>query len=78
MGLAKLGQSHCAMFDSREIPSDESPFGVDAAGFSDSEYDRACSTFLLGRPDSEEYLEALRLTQECFRQALPSIPLPCA
>jgi peptide/nickel transport system substrate-binding protein len=65
----------CEMFASREIPSDETPFGVNAAGFSDVDYDRACSVLLLGRPDSQEYLDALRLTQERFHQAVPSIPL---
>jgi peptide/nickel transport system substrate-binding protein len=65
----------CEMYASREIPSDENPFGVNAVGFNDAEYDRACSTLLLGRPDSQEYSDALRLTQERFRQELPSIPL---
>ena len=65
----------CEMYASREIPSDESPFGVNAAGFSLPEYDRACSTLLLGRADSLEYSHAVRMTQELFRESLPSIPL---
>ena len=65
----------CEMFASREIPSDEKPFGVNAAGFSLAEYDRACSTLLLGRSDSQEYSDAVRVTQELFRESLPSIPL---
>ncbi|MFQ5922165.1 MAG: ABC transporter substrate-binding protein [Anaerolineales bacterium] len=65
----------CEMYASREIPSDESPLGVNAAGFSLADYDRACSTLLLGRADSQEYSDAVRLTQELFRESLPSIPL---
>lgn len=65
----------CEMFASREIPSDERLFGINAAGFSDAEYDRACGALLLGRPDSQEYSDALQLTQDRFHQELPSIPL---
>jgi peptide/nickel transport system substrate-binding protein len=65
----------CEMYASREIPSDENRFGVNAVGFSKDDYDRACSTLLLGRTDSQEYSLAVELTQQLFRESLPSVPL---
>ncbi|MEK6587821.1 MAG: ABC transporter substrate-binding protein, partial [Chloroflexota bacterium] len=65
----------CEMFAGWEIPSDENPFGANASGFSDRDYDRACGVLLHGRPDSQEYQTAARDTQMIFSELLPAIPL---
>lgn len=65
----------CEMFAGREIPSDENPFGVNASGYRDPDYDQACSALLLGRPDGAAYAEAAERVQTIFRESLPAIPL---
>jgi peptide/nickel transport system substrate-binding protein len=65
----------CEMFAERELPTEKSPFGVNATGFNDLVYNRACERVLLGRVDNEAYLQALLDTQDIFVQALPGIPL---
>ncbi len=65
----------CEMFTERELPTEKSPFGVNATGFNDLAYNQACERVLLGRVDDEEYLRALLDTQDIFAQALPGIPL---
>ena len=65
----------CEMFAGRELPTEKSPFGVNATGFSNLAYNQACERVLLGRVDVEEYLQALLDTQEIFAQTLPGIPL---
>jgi peptide/nickel transport system substrate-binding protein len=65
----------CETFASWEIPDDENPFGSNAGGFTNAEYDAACRSILYGPPDFEPYLEASERVQGIFREALPSIPL---
>jgi len=65
----------CEMFRSAEIPSAAVPLGVNAAGFSDPEYDAACGTLLHSLPDTPEYLQAAQVTQQILAEALPSLPL---
>ena len=65
----------CEMFAGRELPTEKAPFGVNATGFNDPAYNKACERVLLGRVDADEYLQALLETQELFIQALPGIPL---
>jgi len=65
----------CEMFTERELPTEKSPFGVNATGFNDLAYNQACARVLLGRVDNEAYLQALLDTQDIFVQALPGIPL---
>ena len=65
----------CEMFAERELPTEKSPFGVNATGFNDLAFNQACERVLLGRVDVEEYLQALLVTQDIFVQTLPGIPL---
>ncbi len=65
----------CEMFIAREIPAEANPFGVNASGFSDPDYDRACDVILLGLAETDGYREAVRTTQEILRAQLPAIPL---
>ncbi|MGD8813471.1 MAG: ABC transporter substrate-binding protein [Anaerolineales bacterium] len=65
----------CEMFLSSEIPSDDRPFGINASGFRDSDYDLACKRILLGAPYGQEYAAAVQETQRIFSSHLPAIPL---
>jgi peptide/nickel transport system substrate-binding protein len=65
----------CEMFAGREIPSDENPFGSNASGFDDPEYDLACDMILLGLPGSDAYEQAVRKIQEIFTTEVPALPL---
>ncbi len=65
----------CEMFAAREIPSTENPFGSNASGFNDPDYNLACDMILLGLPGSEAYLQAVRTTQEIFSREIPALPL---
>jgi len=65
----------CEMFRSAEIPSKEVPLGVNAAGFSDPDYDAACGLLLHSLPDTPEYRQAARVTQQILAEALPTLPL---
>ena len=65
----------CEMFSSQEIPSESNPLGINAAGFSSVEYDRACSTILLSLPDRQSYTDSAYRTQDIFSQEKPSLPL---
>jgi peptide/nickel transport system substrate-binding protein len=65
----------CEMFAGREIPSNDNPFGSNASGFDDTEYNRACDMILLGLPGSEAYQQAVRKTQEIFNAEVPALPL---
>jgi peptide/nickel transport system substrate-binding protein len=65
----------CEMFHSAELPSDAAPLGVNAAGFSSTEYDAACGVLLHSLPESPEYTQAAQETQQILSEALPSIPL---
>jgi peptide/nickel transport system substrate-binding protein len=65
----------CEMFASQEIPSDNHPFGINASGYLNRDYDDACTQLLYGLPDSAAYSAAARTTQELFTESLPAIPL---
>ncbi|HEY47005.1 MAG: hypothetical protein AMJ88_15475 [Anaerolineae bacterium SM23_ 63] len=65
----------CEMFSGREIPSNENPFGSNASGFNDPDYNLACDMILLGLPGSEAYQQAVRKTQEIFNAESPALPL---
>ena len=65
----------CEMFSRREIPSNENPFGSNASGFNDPDYNLACDMILLGLPGSEAYQEAVHKTQEIFSTEIPGLPL---
>ncbi len=65
----------CELYGSFEIPSADFPFGVNASGFADQEYDRACKRLIFGPPTGEDSMEAVRVTEEIYQTQLPSIPL---
>jgi peptide/nickel transport system substrate-binding protein len=65
----------CEMFAEREIPSEDHPFGSNASGFKDSEYNEACDKIFLSPPGSGVYREAVEQTQTIFNTQLPAIPL---
>jgi peptide/nickel transport system substrate-binding protein len=65
----------CEMFHSAELPSSVAPLGVNAAGFSNAEYDAACGVLLHSLPEFPEYAQAAQDTQQILAEALPSIPL---
>lgn len=65
----------CEMFSGREIPSNENPFGSNASGFNDPDYNHACDMILLGLPESEAYQQAVYKTQEIFSIDIPALPL---
>jgi peptide/nickel transport system substrate-binding protein len=65
----------CEMFSGREIPSNENPYGSNASGFNDPDYNQACDMILLGLPESEAYQQAVRKTQEIFSTEIPALPL---
>jgi len=65
----------CEMFHSAEMPSAAAPLGVNAAGFSSSEYDVACGLLLHSLPESPEYKQAAQETQQILAESLASIPL---
>jgi peptide/nickel transport system substrate-binding protein len=63
----------CEMFSTREIPSDISPFGVNATGFSDPVFDLSCDRLLLG--DHESIEVNIRTVQTIFNEQLPALPI---
>ncbi len=65
----------CEMYLSQEVPSEVHPLGVNAAGYQDPAYDRACRRLLLTPGDSEEHLQAAAEVQAAFAQGLPALPL---
>jgi peptide/nickel transport system substrate-binding protein len=65
----------CETFASREIPSEDYPYGSNASGFSDPEYDAACERVLLGYPELDTYRAGVRLAQSLFADRLPALPL---
>jgi peptide/nickel transport system substrate-binding protein len=65
----------CEMFAGFEIPSVDNIFGVNATGFHDPDYDRACKEILTGGSSNETFAEAVNSTERIFRDQMPSIPL---
>jgi hypothetical protein len=65
----------CEPFATWEIPSESNPLGVNATGWSDRDYDRACAETLNSLREDEGYGEAVALSQERFAAELPGLPL---
>lgn len=65
----------CEMFHTAELPSSAAPLGVNAAGFSNAEYDAACGVLLHTLPENPEYSQAAQDTQQIIAEGLPTIPL---
>ncbi len=65
----------CEMFLSSEVPSDDRPYGINASGFRDADYDQVCKRILLGAPYGADYITAVQETQRIFSAQLPALPL---
>lgn len=65
----------CELFLASEIPSQASPNGVNASGFSSPAYDSACSRLLLSGGWGEDAVQAAAETQALLAEALPVLPL---
>lgn len=65
----------CEMFAGFEIPSSDHVYGVNASGFRNSEYDRACLTILSTATSGEGYPAALQTMTTTLQEELPSLPL---
>jgi len=70
----------CILFISDEIPGLYPSYpkgwgGVNAAGYSNEEYDAACVDLLTTFSDSDSYLASLEGIREIFRDDLPVLPL---
>lgn len=65
----------CESFAAREIPSPDRPLGINATGFNERDYDRACDRLLFGPPAGEDYQQAMAELDTILLDALPSIPL---
>lgn len=65
----------CEMFGGWQIPSADLPLGINATGFQDEVYDRACRSILLNPPNSTAYRQSVAELQEQFAELTPAIPL---
>lgn len=65
----------CEMFAGFEVPSVDYIYGVNASGFSDPDYDKACLTILLGPAIGDDYSSAIQAATGIFREEVPSLPL---
>jgi peptide/nickel transport system substrate-binding protein len=65
----------CEMFQGGEIASNANRYGVNASGFQDASYDKACQQLLLGLPDTDAYGQAAISVQQIVDDQLPAIPL---
>jgi len=70
----------CRLFLTSEIPGvypahPKGWGGVNAAGYSNPEYDAACVDLLTTLPDSDQYLTSLGEVRRIFREDLPVLPL---
>jgi peptide/nickel transport system substrate-binding protein len=65
----------CEMFAGFEIPTVDQVYGINASGFRDPDYDRACRRILFGPASGDDYLEAVQQTQEIVQAQVPMIPL---
>lgn len=70
-----LGSPACEVFASWEVASDDNPYGSNASGFRNREYDQACAASLLGLPGSESAAAAARETQEIIAEEIVAMPL---
>jgi ABC-type oligopeptide transport system substrate-binding subunit len=65
----------CELFLTSELPSQASPNGVNASGFSSAAYDRACSTLLFSGGWGTDAIQAAADTQALLAEGLPALPL---
>jgi peptide/nickel transport system substrate-binding protein len=67
--------STCELFSSWQIPGDNNPLGVNASGWSDVDFDRACLLLMNGPAGDPSYEEALVLAQDLLAASQPVLPL---
>jgi peptide/nickel transport system substrate-binding protein len=66
----------CEIYTSAEIPSNSNGWaGWNLTGFSNQEYDKACSRAKRSLPGTPEYAQNQQLAQKIFADNLPSLPL---
>src|SRR4030067_675216 len=65
----------CETFLTGQVPSDDSPLGINASGFSDAEYDSACQSLLLNLPAAAAFDDGARKTQQIIADQFPATPL---
>jgi peptide/nickel transport system substrate-binding protein len=71
---APMPSPDCGLYASWEIPvSGNGWIGTNIAGFSDAEYDQACTAAALALPD--EYGALLARAEAAFVELLPAVPL---
>lgn len=74
-------QPPCFLYASSEIPTEKNRWvgtrygGVNLTGFSNKEYDTACSLQLTAGLDAQSFTDANQVTQTFFNQELPVLPL---
>jgi peptide/nickel transport system substrate-binding protein len=66
----------CSLYMTSQIPSAENGWaGQNYVGFSDPEYDEACSRAIEALPGTAEYVQYHQEAQRIFAEKLPSLPL---
>ncbi|MDD5368216.1 MAG: peptide ABC transporter substrate-binding protein [Anaerolineaceae bacterium] len=66
----------CFLYASDRIPNLQNHWvGENVSGYTNPEFDRACRTALLSRPDQPEVAQAHQQAQEIFARDLPVLPL---
>jgi peptide/nickel transport system substrate-binding protein len=65
----------CEMYASWEIPGADHPIGINASGYFNGEYDRACKILLFAIPEGAAYRQAVADTENILARDLPMIPL---
>jgi peptide/nickel transport system substrate-binding protein len=66
----------CEIYTTAEIPTHENGWaGWNLTGFSNPEYDKACSLARRSLPGTPEYTQNQQLAQKIFADNLPSLPL---
>ena len=70
----------CVLFSSVEIPGSYPAYskgwgGANASGYSNPDFDQACSLTLGNLPDQDSTLEAYQTVQQIFSEDLPVLPL---
>ncbi|MBN1266836.1 MAG: hypothetical protein JXA25_15175 [Anaerolineales bacterium] len=65
----------CEMYESGQIPSDTSRYGINASGFTNSGFDQACGTVQLSLADSSKAVEAAAATEQLLAEEIPGLPL---
>ncbi len=66
----------CGLYLSSQIPSEENGWaGQNDQGYSNAEYDLACSTAIQSLPGTTEYEQYHKESQRIFRRDIPALPL---